>query len=149
MILFITFCVILSTLVLQGLTLPLIIRWLKIEVTENEEEEQLAIRLRLANTAIDHINTHYPEESGTIEAYRVLKARYERVVTITGKQLKKEEGEEGNSPGFLPRYRRLLLELVTVQRQELSRMRRDNEYSEEILRRKETELDLEEARFRR
>src|SRR6185437_6589925 len=41
MILFVTFCVILSTLVLQGLTLPLLIRWLKIEVKENEEEKRL------------------------------------------------------------------------------------------------------------
>ncbi len=148
MILFITFCVILSTLVLQGLTLPLIIRWLKIEVKDNGEEERLAIRLRLANVALEYIVTHYPEESRSIEAFSRLKSRYERMVTITNKQLKKEEG--GNTAAaFLPRYRSLLIELVSIQRQELTRMRRDNEYSDEVLRNKETELDLEEARFRR
>lgn len=124
MILFITFCVILSTLVVQGITLPWIIRWLK------------------------HITNHYPHESKTIEAFGRLKARYERMVTITDKQLKKD-GDTGTPPAYLPRYRKLLLELVDIQRQELSRMRRDNEYSEELLRNKETELDLEEARFRR
>jgi len=149
MILFITFCVILSTLVLQGLTLPLIIRWLKIEVKETQEEERLSLRLRLANTVIEHINTHYPEESGTIEAFSRLKARYERIAAITDKRLKREGEENGKPPGFLRQYRRLLLELVSIQRQELSRMRRDNEYSEEVLRNKETELDLEEARYRR
>jgi hypothetical protein len=55
----------------------------------------------------------------------------------------------GTPPAYLPRYRKLLPELVNVQRQELSRMRRDNEYSEELLRNKETELGLEEAHFRR
>lgn len=149
MILFITFCVILSTLVLQGLTLPLIIGRLKIEVKENKEEERLAIRLHLANTVLEYIDTRYPEESGAIEAFARLKARYERMASITRKQLKREESEDGGAPGFLPQYRRLLLELVNIQRQELSRMRRENEYSEEILRNKETELDLEEARFRR
>ena len=67
---------------------------------------------------------------------------------ITDKQLKKEESD-GMQPGFLPRYRRLLLDLVSIQRQELSRMRHENQFSDETLRKKETELDLEEARFRR
>ena len=61
----------------------------------------------------------------------------------------KMEGESSGSAKFLPQYRRLLIELVDVQRQELAQMRRDNQYSEEILRNKETELDLEEARYRR
>jgi CPA1 family monovalent cation:H+ antiporter len=148
LILFITFCVILSTLVFQGLSLPLIIRWLKIEVKGNEEEERLAIRLRLANIVLDHITTRYPDESRTIEAFSRLKARYERMISIADKKLQ-NDGTESAKPSFLPRYRQLLLELVTIQRQELSRMRRDNEYSEELLRNKETELDLEEARFRR
>jgi CPA1 family monovalent cation:H+ antiporter len=149
MILFITFCVILSTLVVQGLTLPLIIRWLKIRVEENKEEEKLSIRLRLANIALDYIITQYPEESSTIEAFSRLKARYERMIAIADRQLRKEGEEKSIPPSFLPRYRKLLLELVGIQRQELSRMRRENEYSEETLRNKETELDLEEARFRR
>jgi CPA1 family monovalent cation:H+ antiporter len=148
MILFITFCVILCTLVFQGLSLPLIIRWLKIETTENEEEGRLAIRLRLANIAVEYITTHYPDESSNIEAFRQLKTRYERMASVAEKKLKKDGGD-GVLPDYLLPYRKLLLELVSIQRQELSRMRRDNEFSEESLRNKETELDLEEARFRR
>jgi monovalent cation/hydrogen antiporter len=148
LILFITFCVILCTLVLQGLTLPLIIRWLKIDANENEEEKRLAIRLRLANIVVDYITTHYPDESSTIEAFSQLKARYERMASVADKQLKKDGGD-GAPPDYLPRYRKLLLELVTVQRQELSQMRRDIEFPDEVLRNKETELDLEEARLRR
>jgi Na+/H+ antiporter len=147
MILFITFCVILSTLVVQGLTLPLIIRWLKIEVKDNEEEERLALLLRLANVALEYITTSYPEESQSVEVFSRLKARYELMVTITNKQLKKEDGGH-IAADFLPRYRGLLIELVSIQRQELKRMRRDNEFSDEVLRSKETELDLEEARVR-
>jgi Na+/H+ antiporter len=148
LILFITFIVILITLILQGLSLPLVIRWMRIEVKENEEEQRLSLRLRLANAALDYITAEYPGESSTIDAFTRLKARYERMIEITNKKLEQEEGEE-TAPTFLPRYRQLLLELVGIQRQELSHMRRDNLYSEELLRSKETELDLEEARFRR
>ncbi len=131
----------------QGLSLPLIVRWLKIETIENEEEQKLSIRLRLANAALDYITTEYNEEETTIDAFNRLKARYQRMVEIAGKKLEKEEGEE--LAPFIPRYRQLLLELVKVQRQELAQMRRDNQYSEELLRSKEFELDLEEARFHR
>ena len=148
LILFITFVVILFTLVLQGLSLPFIIRRLNIQVTENEEEQRLAIRLRLANVVLDYITIEYSDETATIDAFNRLKARYERMVDITSRRLEQEEGGDMN-PAFLPRYRQLLLELVKIQRRELSHMRRDNEYSEELLRSKEFELDLEEARFRR
>jgi CPA1 family monovalent cation:H+ antiporter len=149
LILFITFCVILSTLVVQGLTLPLIIRWLKVEAKEDKEEERLEIRLRMANVIVDFIDTHYSEEAGRIEAFTRLKSRYERMAAITGSRLRREEGEVENTADFLPRYRKLLLQLVEVQRQELARMRKNNEFSENALRNKETELDLEEARYRR
>jgi monovalent cation/hydrogen antiporter len=148
LILFITFVVILFTLVLQGLSLPLLIRLLKIEVQENEEEQKLSIRLRLANAVLDYIETEYAQEVASIDAFSRLKGRYERMIEITGKRLDKEEGRE-IAPTFLPRYRQLLLELVKIQRQELTQMRRDNLFSEEMLRSKEFELDLEEARFRR
>jgi CPA1 family monovalent cation:H+ antiporter len=146
LILFITFVVILVTLVLQGLTLPLIIRWLGVREEENEEDQRLSIRLRLANVVLEYISSQYAEESSSIAAFSRLKDRYQRMIEITSKKLEKDEEM---APSFLPRYRQLLLELVKIQRQELSQMRRDATYSEELLRNKETELDLEEARFRR
>lgn len=148
LILFITFIVILCTLVLQGLSLPLLVKWLKLEIQENEEEQQLSIRLRLATAVLDHITGEYGEEASSIDAFNRLKERYERMVQITSQKLEKEEGKE-IIPTFLPRYRQLLLELVAIQRRELSQMRHDKLFSEELLRSKEFELDLEEARFRR
>lgn len=148
LILFITFVVILFTLVLQGLSLPLLIRLLKMDVHENEEEQKQAIRLRLANAVVGYIDTQYPDEANSIEAFTRLKGRYERMIEITSRKLEKIDGEE-SSPSFLPRYRQLLLELIGIQRNELAQMRHDNTYSNELLRSKEFELDLEEARMRR
>jgi hypothetical protein len=66
--------------VFQGLTLPPIIRWLGVEADDNEEEQkQLALRLRLARTVLQHIEAEYEQEVKSIEPFRQLKARYERV----------------------------------------------------------------------
>jgi CPA1 family monovalent cation:H+ antiporter len=148
LILFITFVVILFTLVLQGLTLPLLIRWMHVEVHENEEQQEQAIRLRLATAVLNYLDTEYGEESSSIDVFRRIKGRYERMVEISNKKLNAEEGTE-KLPSFMPKYRRMLIELVDTRRKELSQMRHDGQYSEELLRNKEYELDLEEARLNR
>jgi CPA1 family monovalent cation:H+ antiporter len=114
MILFITFVVILVTLVFQGLTLPVIVRWLKINADDKEKEQQLSLRLHLARTVLDHINNRYDKEVASIEAFSRLKARYERIVEITDKKIGQEEEER--IPSFIKKYRQLLLEVVAVQR---------------------------------
>jgi len=104
--------------------------------------------MRLASAALQLITTSYAADVESIDAFAMLKHRYERIVEFSGKKLGKEEGND-ETAAYLPRYRRLLLEVIEQQREELGRMRHGNQYSEEILRRQELELDLEEARMRR
>ncbi|HPH84927.1 MAG TPA: Na+/H+ antiporter [Ferruginibacter sp.] len=147
LLLFITFVVILFTLVLQGLSLPWVIRVLKIEDPgENEEEQELAIKLRLAEVSLDHLQTNYADEINTIDAYNRLREKYVRMIEISNKKLLKEEIET-STPGFLPRYRQMLIELVNVRRNELQKLHKEKIYSGELIRNKERELDLEGARF--
>ena len=147
LILFITFTVILFTLILQGLTLPLFIRALKIkDEEENIEEQEPAVRLRLAMAALDHMQQQHEDALGDVEAYNRLKERYERMIQITNNKLTKEENTI-DTPGFLPRYRRMLIEIIAVKREELNKIRHEGKYSDELLRSKEWELDLEEARL--
>ena len=148
LILCITFIVILITLVVQGLSLPVLIRWLKIETGEGERDKKLNLKLRLDRVALDHINAGYGEEVATIEPFTILKARYERKAEYNSKALGKESGEAAIPP-FMIRFRRLQLELIGLQRAELARMRHRNEFPEELIRTEEFELDLEEARIRR
>jgi len=148
LILFITFVVILFTLVLQGLSLPFVIRLLKVkdEETENAEEQELTVRLRLATAALDYMQSEHGDDLGDVDAFRRLKERYERMIEITNKKLLKEE-DTAAVASFLPRYRRMLIEIVSVRRKEVQKLRAENIYSEELLRNKEWELDLEEARL--
>jgi hypothetical protein len=69
------------------------------------------------------------------------------MIEMTKKKLEREEADEEET-FFLPRYRQMLIELVDVRRKELNRFRHSNEYDEELIREREWELDLEEARLR-
>jgi len=148
LILFITFIVILFTLVLQGLSLPFVIRWLKVkdEEAENAAEQELTVRLRLATAALDYMQSEHGDDLGDVDAFRRLKERYERMIEITNKRLLKEEDTVATA-SFLPTYRRMLIEIVSVRRKEIQKLRSERAFSEELLRNKEWELDLEEARL--
>jgi monovalent cation/hydrogen antiporter len=148
LILFITFIVILFTLVLQGLSLPAMLRWLKIEDEgENVEEQEAAIRLRLATVSLDHMQSSYGDEVGAIDAFNRLRDRYQRMIENANNKLLNTEKETAKAD-FLPKYRTMLVEIVTIKRQELQRLKRERLYSDEILKAREWELDLEEARLR-
>ncbi|MFN8307100.1 MAG: Na+/H+ antiporter [Ferruginibacter sp.] len=146
LLLFITFVVILVTLVFQGLSLPWLIRKLKIEEPDNETEEEveLAIRLQMADAALDFLNEHYTEEIKNIEAYQRVRDKYDRMARNTYKRLIDGQGDGAD---FLPGYRKMLKELVAVKRAALERLKKEDLYSLELIRNKEWELDLEEARL--
>lgn len=145
LLLFITFIVILFTLVLQGLSLPWLIRKLNIEDgVENDEEINIAIRLRMAEAALAHLRENYSEEIENIEAYKRVRDRYERMAEIAEKKLLHGETE---SDGFRPKYRVMLKEIIAVKRMALQSLSKERLYPDELLRVKEHELDLEDARL--
>jgi len=148
LILFITFIVILFTLVVQGLSLKPLIRILNIRVNEKESEklQTQSLRIHLAESVLAHIDTNYMDDINH-DAYKRVRDRYERMIEVAKKKLDQaEDVEEGGA--FLPRYRQMLIELVEVRRRELNRVRHSGDYDEELIREREWELDLEEARLR-
>jgi hypothetical protein len=92
------------------------------------------------------MQSEHGDDLGDVDAFRRLKERYERMIEIVNKRLLKEE-DAASSASFLPRYRRMLIEIVSVRRKELQKLRSENIFSEELLKSKEWELDLEEARL--
>ncbi len=147
LILFITFVVILVTLVLQGLSLGPLIRFLKVQEADNSPMQTLALRIHLAESVLSYIDTNYGEQVDRIDAYRRVRDRYERMIEIAKQRLDAEEDDDKKA-SFLPQYREMLLELIHIRRLELRRFRYTGEYAEEIIREREWELDLEEARLK-
>ena len=147
LLLFITFIVILITLVLQGLSLSWVIRKLNIadEPETNQEELELALKLQLAEASLDLINARYAAEADTLDVFKRIKERYHRMAQLSYQKI--VEGESIDN-SFMPKYRQMLLDIIAVKRSSLQRLKREQLYSDEMLRVKERELDLEEARLR-
>ncbi len=148
LILFITFVVILVTLVLQGLSLKPLIKLLKVEVNEESEKTQdIDLRIQLAETVLTYMDMNYSEHAINHDAYKRVKERYERMIEMTKRKLDSAEAQEEDN-NFRKEYRQMLIELVQVRRLALKRFRYAKQFNEDLIREREWELDLEEARLR-
>ncbi len=145
LIVFLAFSVIFVTLVLQGLTLPFVIRVLGVPGSskdENDEEEKLA-RREMLDAALAHLEESRKEdESEFQEIYDDLTGHYRhRLAAVSGK----DDPENRLLPEHKQRRTRLLLDLLRVERQTALRLRNQGRINDEILRQLEYELDLREA----
>jgi CPA1 family monovalent cation:H+ antiporter len=144
---FITFSLILVTVVGQGLTLPWLIRRLGvIEDGTEEQREEIRARLVIARAALDRVDALEAEEwtrDGTVERVRRLYEFRQRRFKI---QAGKLEDETGMEEGSLL-YQRMMHEIYAAQRQALVGLRNSREISSDVMRRVERELDLEESRL--
>jgi CPA1 family monovalent cation:H+ antiporter len=144
---FITFSLILVTVLLQGLTLPWLIRRLGVVDDGSEEEnEEVRARLVIARAALERIDELEQEDwtrDGTIERTRRLYEFRRRRFKIRAGKIEDEDGLEEGSQA----YQRMMHEIYGAQRQALVGLRNNREISTDVMRRVERELDLEESRL--
>jgi CPA1 family monovalent cation:H+ antiporter len=141
LIIFITFCVIFATLVLQGLTLRHLIRWFGIKPDGKEEEEEQHVRLQMTSSVIEHIEANYsllPDE-----VLNRIKTKYE----IRIQRLRKDTPTQKMDDEQINEFHRIQQELLDKERDFIISLRNQGKISAEVLRRLEYELDLEETRL--
>ncbi|CAA9523654.1 MAG: Na+/H+ antiporter [uncultured Rubrobacteraceae bacterium] len=145
LILFLTFAVILATLVIQGLSLPFLIRALGLEDDGSVEREEVRARIESADAALARLEELTGEEwvrEDTAERVRGMYG-YRRSRFVARKMGEDEDGFEERSQAF----QRLQRELLVAQRNALVRLRNEETISDEALHRIERDLDLEETRL--
>ena len=144
-ILFLTFCVILTTLVFQGLTLPILIRKLGVKDDGVVDNEERAARLQANEAAVDFIEQKALEENFPEEVMVRVRAEYCDRIT----QLNACCQESGNPGGEVatPTYQRLQHGALQVERQTIINLRNSQQINDEALRRIQRDLDLAEARL--
>jgi monovalent cation/hydrogen antiporter len=145
LIIFLTFCVILVTLVLQGLTLPSLIRALGLAGQGGNEDEEEEARRIITSTALTHIETARGEDQEDFAAvYDDLSRRYtHRLASLS----KEASDDNAMSNQELSRYRKILSELLRLERKTALRLRNEGRINDEVLRKLEHELDLSETRL--
>lgn len=147
LILFITFFVILITLVVQGLTLPWIIRLLKIQAEEHGAEEEKQVRMLMAYKAIEMIESNYAQKDATRDALHHIKTKYERRIDQIHQRMLTLDATRHSSDVF-HEYTRIQLQMVQFEREQLNQLRRGKKFDEDVIRKLEYEVDLEEAVLR-
>ncbi len=147
LIIFLTFCVILVTLVLQGLTLPPLIRLLGLagKGATNSAEEKEARRIML-ETALQHIKSRRTEEDThhLAAAYEVAAASYKRRLSAITGEAYAQHGIDADDQTHIVSLSRQLLRL---ERDTAIRLRNEGRINDEVLRQLERELDLSDARL--
>lgn len=146
LVIFLTFCVILVTLVLQGLSLPILIRWLKVVDDVGTEREEMEARLRAAQAAMSRIEEITAQDNvlGAAQMVQWLRTQYEeRIRRFSACCNAMDEGNYKQLAAFAS----LQHEVVAAERKMVIRLRNQGVINDEVLHRIEHELDLDEVRL--
>ncbi len=147
LVIYLAFCVIFSTLVLLGFTLPWVVRKLKIEPYSVTAQEYF-VRTQVVNFAVTHIEEHLSLIQD--ELLRNIKSKYE----VKYNRLQKTDlpsnyfGAGKTLPGnIFNDFTQLQMDLINIERRSLAEIHLKGGAHEEIIRKIERELDLEETRL--
>jgi CPA1 family monovalent cation:H+ antiporter len=134
LIIFLTFCVILTTLVGQGLTLPAFLRLLRMQVDRGGDGEEPMARERMRHAAFRQIDRLVEEEDASAYVAIGIKRALAAESTHT-------HGADGDSE-HLSSEASLWIHVIDAQRAELLKLWEEEKIGDEVLRHLERELDL-------
>ncbi len=143
MIIYLAFCLIFATLVIQGLTMPAVIRLLGLSGEKPSQREEQEVRRMLLRDAIAHLSRRRAERQDK-------SAMFSELITMYQRRLDSLPAESETEPRRNVDYsdrKAAMMEVLKVERDSLIRMRDDRNINEEILRSLQHELDLTESRI--
>jgi len=147
---FLAFVVIFITLVVQGLSLPLLIKWMKIKPEDNTDEEEKELQLYLANSTLHFIEKDFPIP-GDNKLQQQLKNQYEQQIRKLTKEIQlHKRARYYNQEVKLPLPDNMLnakLEISKFQRELLIKLHKDGDFSDTAIRHVEREMDINELKL--
>lgn len=152
LLIFLTLFVIVTTLVFQGLSLPWLIRWLKLDDVRGAEIQNLLVqenqaRIAVAEAALTRINQVAKEKHPPHQVVESIRDRYHDRIDHLRRHA---DGRLDANHQELDRWtQELRKQVLGAERHKLIGMRNEGAISDEVLHRIERELDLEEARWDR
>jgi CPA1 family monovalent cation:H+ antiporter len=142
LIIFLTFTVILATLVGQGLTLPLLVRYLHVTSDEEDEREETLARREVAQAGLDELDRLVDEEWVPRDLAKKLRRRYEHALDFLPESLEPADLDSDH----LETYDRLHRQVIEAQRTAAISLRNRDLIGDDVLRRVERDLDFDELR---
>jgi CPA1 family monovalent cation:H+ antiporter len=150
LILFITFSVILVTLVFQGLTLPLLVRWVKMEENDYSTpapQQEILVRKKMTHAALNLLDSKYERKLLANELLQGLKQGFSNDFRLL------EHAYRSNQAGLasdqvIDEFREIAVEIITVQRELLHKLNSKAEIDEDIVKKYYMILDHEEEKLK-
>jgi CPA1 family monovalent cation:H+ antiporter len=143
LLIFLTFCVIVATLVGQGLSLPWLIRRLGVVVGASAASEEATARLAAVDAAMTRLNGLAEEFPGHLELVDQLRARFSHEI---GHVPAAVEGPRDESEEELLEHLEIRNAVLAAEREAIIGLRDSGVISDAVLRRIERDLDLEALR---
>ena len=134
-----------GTLLIQGLTLPWVIRKLGIESNEQHADTlaEAQVKYQAAKVAIDRLDQEVADDSAMEPVIARMRAIAEQRGNAAWERLGRSAEEIGESP--TARWRRLRRIMLVAEREVFLQARNSGDIDDEVFRRVLHELDLEEA----
>jgi Na+/H+ antiporter len=146
LIIFLTFSVILVTLVLQGLTLPPLIRALGLADATGRNKEEDEARRQMIAAALAQLRAEQERDGEQFhDVYEEIEERYRHRLGALQEAKRDSDGHE--SAAHVSRYKELLRQLMRIERHTAVSLRNQGRLNDQVLRRIEHELDLGEMRL--
>jgi NhaP-type Na+/H+ or K+/H+ antiporter len=146
LILLLTFCVIFATLVLQGLTLAPLVRWLGVVDDHVTEKEERLARLKANEAALARLEELETSSRARRQTVERLRSEYEDRI----RQLQIEDpGGASVSRLYSPDFEELAREMLQTERDTVIALRNEEAINDQALRRIQRDIDLAEARLHR
>jgi CPA1 family monovalent cation:H+ antiporter len=146
LIVFFSFTVVLGSLVVQGLTLPTVIKGLGLEADESTAEaEDAHARIRAAEAALERLDQLVGESWVREDTAQRVRGAYQ--FRIDRFAARSDPDGDGRIERQSLKYQRLRRELLDVERRTVVELRNAGEISDEVMRRVERDLDLEVSRL--
>lgn len=145
LIVFLTFSAILGTLVIQGLTMPALIRALRLEDDGLAEKEEARARIHAAEAALARLEELIDEDWVREDTAERLRGSYRFRADRFRSRFDAEA--DGSIEGRSLDYQRLRRELLAAERNAVLALRRERRIDDAVYRRVVRDLDLEDARL--
>lgn len=144
-IVFVTFAVILVTLVGQVLTLPALLRFLGVEDDDGAEREDAKARIKAAEAALARLDELALE--GWVYEDTLDRMRRQYRFRTTRFRARYDGNDGDGTEERSQQFQRLRRELLAAERDAVLRLRNDGVITEEVMQRVQRDIDLEDLRL--
>jgi CPA1 family monovalent cation:H+ antiporter len=145
LIIFLAFCVILVTLVGQGVTLPAVIRALRVEDDGGDAREEAKARKRAAMAALARLEELDGQDWVQSDTAGRLRGLYDFRVRRFGERF--DDGSDSSHEERSLSYQRLRRELLDAERHAVLELRREGVVSDDVMNRVLRDIALEDVRL--